>query len=140
METEFYQVALERTGDPREAAGLTLLRNYISTFAPDERERLESDVEYFYKYADGFIKELAAYRYSKSGYDSEVRALFFGKIRALLDEQKDDQGRVVDRNKYEFIRSIVKFCSSLDHIIQVHDRYKTFLFREMPQIREQGGA
>lgn len=135
MTSGFYEVAYKRNHDAVEAAGFTLLRNYIGTFAPEERSRLESDVEYFYKYAEGFINELAPYRFNRKGYIRTVRAAFLGKIKQLLREQKDENGKVKDPNRYVFIRTIVHFCSSLDYIVRVHDRYKEFLFREMPQIR-----
>ena len=136
MESEFYKVVLERSDDPARAAALTLFRNYISTFSEEERTRLESDVEYFYKYALGFIDELAPYRYNKGHYNQEVRAAFLGKIKALLAAQKNSEGELLDKNQFEFIRTIVHFCSSLDFIIKIHDDYKTFLFREWPQIQK----
>jgi len=135
MESDFYSTALERTDDPEAAAALTLLRNYLFTFNKEERARLEADVEFFYKYAEAFINELAPYRYTKDGYDGEIRSAFIGKIRTLLKAQKDESGRYLNEEKYEFIRTIVRFCSSLDFIIKVYDIYKEFLFREMPQIR-----
>lgn len=135
MSSQFYQVALERTRDPELAAAMTLLRNYIATFAAPERARLEADPEYFYKYAKGFIDELAPYRYHADGYDSAVRSAFIGKIRTLLTAQKDPSGRVANQNLYVFIRTIVRFCSSLAFIVRIHDQYKRFLFRELPQIR-----
>lgn len=139
MNSEFYAVALERTGDVERAAALTLLRNYLSTFAAGEQVALETNVEEFFRYAEGFIKELAPYRYSRSGYDAGIRAAFIGKIRTLLAEQKDAEGRVIRPDRYTFIRTLVKFCSSLDYIIHVHDDYKRFLFRELPQTRRPGG-
>ena len=96
---------------------------------------MESDVEYFYKYAEGFINELAPYRYNQKSYIKTIRAAFLGKIKVLLREQKDENGKIKNPDRYVFIRTIVHFCSSLDYIISVHDRYKEFLFREMPQIR-----
>lgn len=135
MKSQFYRVALERTRDPQQAAAMTLLRNYIGTFAKTERARLETDPEYFYKYAKGFIDELAPYRYHAAGYDADVRAAFIGKIRSLLRAQKDGH-RLLNQNQYDFIRTIVRFCSSLAFICQVHDQYKRFLFRELPQIRQ----
>lgn len=137
MTTGFYEIAYKRNQDPTEAAAFTLLRNYIGTFAPEERSRLESDVEYFYKYAEGFINELAPYRFNKKGYIRTIRAAFLGKIKTLLRNQKDENGKIKDPDRYVFIRTIVHFCSSLDFIIQMHDRYKEFLFREMPQIRNE---
>ena len=135
MSSQFYQVALERTADPELAAAMTLLRNYIGTFAEAERARLESDAEYFYRYAKGFIDELAPYRYNASGYDTGIRSAFIGKIRALLAGQKDSTGQVTNQNLYVFVRTIVRFCSSLAFIVRIHDQYKRFLFRELPQIR-----
>jgi adenine-specific DNA methylase len=135
MASDFYRVTLNHTGDLELAASLTLLRSYIGTFAPEEQRRIESDVEEFYRYARGFISELAPYRYSKDGYNEDVRAAFIGKIRTLLAAQKNAKGVIVHKDKYIFIRTLVKFCSSLKYIISVHDRYKQFLFRDLPQIQ-----
>ncbi|MBI3394842.1 MAG: hypothetical protein HY042_03310 [Spirochaetia bacterium] len=134
MKSDFYKLALERTGNVESAASLTLLNSYLRTFEESERERAVQDVEVFYGYAKGFISELAPYRYHKEGYKPDVRAAFMGKIRALLAAQMSE-GQVKDRERYTFIRTIVHFCSSLDYIIKVHDKYKQFLFREIPQVR-----
>jgi len=134
MQTPFYRLAMERLKDPEKAAALTLLRSYLSTFSQLERLRLERDAEYFYGYARGFINELATYRYSKDGYDHAVRAVFIGKIRKLLNEQKGESGAIKDYARYVFIRTIVRFCSSLAYILEIHDLYKEFLFRELPQV------
>ena len=136
MQSDFYKLVLEHTRDAAFSAALTIFRNYLNTFAPEEQERLQSDADYFYKYACGFIEELAPYRYNAGGYDEEIRGVFFGKIRKLLAAQKDDDGKLLNPEKYEFIRTIVKFCSSLDFIVRIHDEYKQFLFREFPQIEE----
>ena len=140
MESDFYRLAFEHTGDAKKSAAFTLLRNYINTFAAGEKDRLQSDVEYFYKYASGFISELAPYRYSVDGYDVEIRGAYFGKIRQLLAAQKDHAGKVINSKRYDFIRTIVHFCSSLDFIIKIHDEYKQFLFREFPQIESRQRA
>ncbi|MBX7058261.1 MAG: hypothetical protein K1X75_09345 [Leptospirales bacterium] len=140
MQSDFYRLARERTGSADQAAALTLLRNYLSTFSPQEQRKLETNVEEFYRYAQGFINELAPYRYSNSGYDQRVRSLFIGKIRILLAEQKDSEGQLVSPERYAFVRTLVRFCSSLQFIVQVHDDYKQFLFRELPQLRTRGGA
>lgn len=133
INSPFYRVVKEYTGDIEKAASLTLLRNYLSIFSPIERSRLESDVEYFYKYAKGFINELAPYRYSSEGYDREIRAAFISKIKTLLAAQRKEDP--VHNERYIFIQTIVRFCSSLDYIIRVHDRYKQFLFRDLPLVR-----
>ncbi|MCR9144350.1 MAG: hypothetical protein NXI24_19035 [bacterium] len=135
MESNFYQKALAHTGDQELAASLTLLRSYISTFTLEEQKLIEGDVEEFYRYAKGFIKELAPYRYKKEGYNIAVRAAFFGKIRTLLASQKDAKGKIANHDKYIFIRTLVKFCSSLGYILNVHDKYKQFLFRDLPQLQ-----
>ncbi|MCB1173441.1 MAG: hypothetical protein KDK39_07750 [Leptospiraceae bacterium] len=136
MNSEFYQQALDRVG-PEKASAMTILHNYLLTFSAEEQAVIESDVHQFYKFAEGFIRELSPYRYNKNGYNNEVRSAFIGKIRQLLRRQKDEQGRVQYPKKYIFIRNIVKFCSSLNFIIRIHDEYKQFLFREMPQIQHQ---
>ena len=118
-----------------DAAALTLLHNYIATFSPEEQERIESDAEEFYRYAEGFIEELAPYRYNRQGYNAEVRTAFLRKIRTLLNNQKDDQGRIIWPRRYAFTRAIVRFCSSLEFIIKIHDRYKKYLFRDLPQLK-----
>ncbi len=135
MESNFYKLAREHTRDVELAASLTLLRSYISTFTREEQNRIEGDVEEFYRYAKGFIKELAPYRYKKEGYNTAVRAAFIGKIRTLLASQKDADGKIVNADKYVFIRTLVKFCSSLGYILNVHDKYKQFLFRDLPQLQ-----
>lgn len=135
MASNFYRNAREYTGNVELAAALTLLRSYISTFTREEQSRIEGDVDEFYRYAEGFIKELAPYRYRKEGYNIAIRAAFIGKIRTLLAAQKDANGKVLNEDKYIFIRTLVKFCSSLDYILSAHDRYKQYLFRELPQHR-----
>ncbi len=135
LKSDFYRLAKEKTGDIERAAALTLLNNYISTFSPRERERLERDPEFFYGYARGFIEELSPFRYSKGGYDRDVRSAFLSKIKALLRAQRNPDGSFKDEERYVFIQNIVRICSSLDYIIKVHDDYKEFLFRELPQFR-----
>lgn len=135
LQSDFYRLTLQKTGSIERAAALTLLNNYISTFSPSERERLERDAEFFYGYARGFIEELAPFRYSKSGYDPGVRSAFMSKIKALLRAQKNPDGSYKDKERYIFVETIVRICSSLDFIIKVHDDYKEFLFRELPQFR-----
>jgi len=134
LKSDFYSFARERTGDITRAAALTLMRNYVSTFSPSERERLEKDAEFFYGYAKGFIEELSPFRYSQSGYDKEVRSLFLAKIRTLLRAQRNPDGSIKDKERYVFVETIVRMCSSLDFILKVHDDYKQFLFRELPQV------
>lgn len=135
MESNFYSVAREHTSNLELAASLTLLRSYISTFSPEEQKLIEGDVEEFFRYAKGFIDELAPYRYKKSGYNTAIRAAFIGKIRVLLAAQKNPDGSIANRDKYIFIRTLVKFCSSLGYIVNVHDKYKQFLFRDLPQLQ-----
>ncbi len=135
MASNFYKRALEYTDDVELAASLTLLRSYISTFTREEQSRIEGDGEEVYRYAKGFIKELAPYRYKKEGYNAPIRAAFIGKIRTLLAAEKDEHGQVRDGDKDIFIRTLVKFCSSLGYILNVHDQYKQYLFRELPQHR-----
>ncbi|MBL8018950.1 MAG: hypothetical protein JNM27_04715 [Leptospirales bacterium] len=135
LKSEFYKVARAKGASLERAASLTLLRNYLSTFSETERERLERDAEFFYGYARGFIEELSPFRYSKVGYDQDVRALFLSKIKTLLRAHRNPDGSIKDEEGYVFIRTIVRICSSLDFIIKVHDDYKKFLFREMPQFR-----
>lgn len=138
MQSEFYALVRGHSRDVELAAALTLLRSYISTFSQEEQRRIESDVEEFYRYAKGFIKELAPYRYKKDGYNTAVRAAFIGKIRTLLAAQKNADGSIANPDKYTFIRTLVKFCSSLGYILTVHDKYKQFLFRDLPQLKTRG--
>lgn len=133
LKSDFYRFALEKTKDTNRAASLTLLRNYLSTFSESERARLETDAEFFFGYARGFIEELSPFRYSPSGYNKDARGLFLAKIRALLRSQKDASGKIKDKEFYVFVQNIVRICSSLDYILKVHDDYREFLFREMPQ-------
>lgn len=135
IDSEFYQQA-HAIMSAEDAAALTLLRNYIATFSPDEQKKIEAEAEEFYHYAHGFIEELAPYRYNKAGYNGEVRAAFLAKIKTLLQNQKDESGKIIFPRRYAFTKAIVKFCSSLDFIIKVHDRYKQYLFRDMPQIQK----
>ena len=138
MQSEFYALVRGHSRDVELAAALTLLRSYISTFSQEEQRRIESDVEEFYRYAKGFIKELAPYRYKKDGYNTAVRAAFIGKIRTLLAAQKNADGSIANPDKYTFIRTLVKFCFSLGYILTVHDKYKQFLFRDLPQLKTRG--
>ena len=123
MQSEFYALVRGHSRDVELAAALTLLRSYISTFSQEEQRR---------------IKELAPYRYKKDGYNTAVRAAFIGKIRTLLAAQKNADGSIANPDKYTFIRTLVKFCSSLGYILTVHDKYKQFLFRDLPQLKSRG--
>lgn len=133
LKSDFYRFALEKTANMNRAAALTLLRNYLSTFSDSERARLETDAEFFYGYAKGFIEELSPFRYNPSGYDRNARGLFLSKIRALLRSQKNEDGKIKDKEFYVFVQNIVRICSSLNYILKVHDEYREFLFRDMPQ-------
>lgn len=135
LKSGFYKKVLEKTGDMNRAAALTLMRNYLSTFSESERMRLEQDPEFFLGYAKGFIEELSPFRYAKEGYDRGIRTLFLSKIRALLQSQKNPDGSIKDKEFYVFVRNIVRICSSLDYIVKVHDDYRKYLFRELPQYR-----
>lgn len=130
LKSEFYDIAFKKTGNAQLAAALTLLHNYIHTFRPEERIRLENEDDYFYKYAESFINELAPFRYNKNGYNTKMRTRFLGKIRFLLVAQKDEKGNIINKNQYEFIRAIVRFCSSLRYIIKVFSTYKKLFVGE----------
>lgn len=132
MQSDFYKNCSSRIG-PEDAAAFTLLQNYIATFSPSEQKQIENDVHEFYRLAESFIRELSPYRYNKNGYNKTIRAAFIHKIKLLLNSQKDEKGKIIHREKYIFIRTIVKFCSSLNYIIFIHDKYKQYLFRVQPQ-------
>lgn len=134
MSSDFYEVAIERTHDHEKSAALTLLRNYLGTFEEGERKRIEDSPELFYHYANGFINELSPYRYKKDGYDKDIREAFLSKIKTLLSQQKDKNGVIIHKDRYVFIRTIVKICSSLDYIIKIYDYYRKYMFREFAQL------
>ncbi|MBE7411708.1 MAG: hypothetical protein L6Q54_04775 [Leptospiraceae bacterium] len=125
--SNFYQDVKKLSLSVQDAVELTLFNNYINTFSKDEQAKLLHDKEVFLVYAKGFVDILSEYRFNRSGYDTSIRSGFIGMIRNLLKEQKDKNGKVLDIEKYRFFHSIVKFCSSLDYITEVYDRYKAFI-------------
>ncbi len=127
ISSTFYQDVKKTSISIKDAIELTLFNNYINTFSKEEQIKLLNDKEMFLIYAKGFVDILAEYRFNKSGYDKGIRSGFIGMIRNLLKEQKDKNGKILDIEKYTFFHSIVKFCSSLDYITEVYDRYRAFI-------------
>ena len=135
MASEFYKQSYELSQDIEKAASLTLLHKYINIFEEEERQKVLEDAEVFYEYANGFIEELAPYRYNSKGYDARIRTLYLSKIRGLLRKERDRKGKIRDQKRYEFVRVLVKFLSSLDYAIAAYDRYKEYRFRTLSQIQ-----
>ncbi len=136
MQSDFFCQAYEITGNIKKAASLTILDQYIRIFEESTSTEALEDEKVFYGYAKGFIEELAPYRYNKAGnYKADTRALFLGKIRKLLRQQKDKNNLLIDENRYEFIRVLIKFLSSLNYILQVYSSYKEYRFTILPQTR-----
>ena len=134
MASDFFQEAYENTKNIEKATALTLLDQYISIFEKDLQKKILEDVEVFYSYAKNFIEELSPYRYNKKGYDATVRTIYISKIRKLLQQQKNAEGKIIDIARYEFIRTLVKFLSSLSYVIAVHDNYREYRYRIYPQL------
>lgn len=137
MASDFFKQSYAISQDIEKAASLTLLHQYINIFEEDARKKVLQDVEVFYEYARGFIEELAPYRYNSKSYDAHIRSLYLGKIRSLLREERSRKGKIRNRKHYEFVRTLVKFLSSLDYVVAVYDRYKEYRFRILPQIRSR---
>jgi hypothetical protein len=134
-DSDFYREAI-RDGIPREeAAVLTLLWTYLNTFSLRDRQRIENDVELFYFYAQGFLKELSPFRYNRSGYDANMRAVFLGKIRSVLKEIKKAPDRKAAEETYMFLSALVRCTSSEEYIFQTCDLYRRYLFRFRPKAK-----
>ena len=131
--SDFFKQSCELSQDIEKAASLTLLHQYINIFEEEARKKVLEDAEIFYEYAKGFIEELAPYRYNSKGYDARIRTLYLGKIRSLLREERDQEGKIRNKNHYEFVRALVKFLSSLDYVIAAYDHYKEYRFRILAQ-------
>ncbi|TGK14763.1 hypothetical protein EHO61_16985 [Leptospira fluminis] len=126
IQTPFYREAKERTGSLVESIQLTLFHDYLSTFSPEERNRYLSDEQDFVRSARNFVNILEGTRYSPEGYNSRERSLFFGMIKGLLREQMDEENQIQDMERYHFYRCIIRFCSNLDYIHRVYERYKNY--------------
>ena len=131
--SSFYRTARDII-EPHSAADITLLKHYLDTFFPEDRERLEQDVEFFYRIAMGFIQELSPFRVGGSSYEPVCRAVFLGKIRSLLREERDEKGHIKNPDHYLFLESTIRMCCSLNRIIGAWDRYREFMFRIYPQL------
>ncbi|MCE9499079.1 MAG: hypothetical protein K8R21_00945 [Leptospira sp.] len=129
ISSDFFKEVRGRTSTIEEAISLTLFNNYLNTFPKEEQERLLNDKAAFMVYAKGFVEILSEYRFSKKSYDKSTRAGFLGMIKNLLREQKDSSGKMKDEVKYTFYHSIVQFCSSLEFIELVYERYRAYIFQ-----------
>ncbi|PJZ69451.1 hypothetical protein CH373_15245 [Leptospira perolatii] len=124
--TPFYIQAKENTGSLVESIQLALFHDYLSTFSEEERRRYLSDETEFLRSAQAFVDILENTRYAKSGYNKSDRSLFLGMVKSLLKEYMDSEGNVIDLERYHFYRCIVRFCSNLEYIHRVYDRFKTY--------------
>lgn len=134
LTSEYYKNALESVKDRETAARVTLLWTYLNTFSVNDRKMAEEEPEVFYRYATGFIDELAMARYRPQGYDKDTRAVFLGKIKKVLKAQKGPDGELSNPDMFLFLKTIVRFCSNLDFIITSYDHYKDHMFRHRPAV------
>ncbi|KAB2934695.1 MAG: hypothetical protein F9K24_02665 [Leptonema illini] len=135
MDSDFYREARRDGISRQDSAVLTLLWTYLSTFSLRDRERIENDVDSFYFYAKGFLNELSPFRYNRGGYDPTMRAVFMGKIRAVLKDVKAAALHEEGRETYEFLCAIVRYTSSEDYICRAYDLYRRYLFRFRPKVQ-----
>lgn len=139
LTSDYYKNALESMKNREKAARVTLLWTYLNTFSEKDRKLAEEDVELFYRYAKGFIDELAMARYRPGGYDRDTRAVFLGKIKSVLRAQKSEDGNVHNEDMYLLLKNIVRFCSNLEFIIESYDLYKDHMFRRRPAVERPAG-
>lgn len=134
-DSNFYRAARRDGISPQDSAVLTLLWTYLNTFSLRDRERIENDVDSFYFYAKGFLNELSPFRYNRNGYDRTMRAIFLGKIRAVLKDVKAAALHEDGQETYEFLCAIVRYTSSEDYICRAYDLYRRYIFRFRPKVQ-----
>lgn len=126
IQTPFYRETKVKTHSLVEAIQLTLFHDYLSTFSDAEKRDFLNSPDTFRASADKFVNILEGVRYSVEGYDRKERGLFLGMIRSLLLEQKSSEGEIEDLERYHFYRCIIRFCSNLDYILRVYEKYKEY--------------
>ncbi|WP_040508270.1 hypothetical protein [Leptospira wolffii] len=127
IHTPFYKETKEKTNSLVEAIQLTLFHDYLSTFSEEEKKMFLSSPGDFRASAEKFTNILEGVRYSPEGYNERERALFLGMVKSLLLEHKSSEGEVSDMERYHFYRCIIRFCSNLDYIVRVYERYKAYI-------------
>ncbi|EQA43703.1 hypothetical protein LEP1GSC050_1395 [Leptospira broomii serovar Hurstbridge str. 5399] len=127
IQTSFYKEAKEKTGSLVESIQLTLFHDYLSTFSEEEKYEYLSNEKEFLRSAVNFVNILEGARYAPEGYNAVERSLFLGMIKGLLREQLDGENQIVDMERYHFYRCIIRFCSNLEYIERVYDRYKNYI-------------
>ncbi|TGJ99211.1 hypothetical protein EHO59_15145 [Leptospira semungkisensis] len=128
IQTPFYTETKAKTQSLVEAIQLTLFHDYLSTFSPEEVEKFLTDSEAFHSSANKFVNILEGVRYSQEGYNKRERAMFFGMLKSLLRENKPDpDGNLEGMERYHFYRCIIRFCSDLNYILRVYEKYKTYI-------------
>ncbi|TGK04131.1 hypothetical protein EHQ53_02995 [Leptospira langatensis] len=128
IRTPFYTETKAKTQSLVEAIQLTLFHDYLSTFSEEEVKKFLSSPEAFHVSAESFVNILEGVRYSQEGYNERERAMFLGMLKSLLRENKPDPNEGVEElERYHFYRCIIRFCSDLDYILRVYEKYKTYI-------------
>lgn len=141
LSSEFYREASERVG-PQRAARVTLMYLYLSTFAHEERSRLETDVDYFLYYATGFLRELflplPAETDERNEFRRSSRLIFIRAMRRIFQSSPGETRRSNRSDPHLFMRTMLSLCASVSGIVDAWDDYKEYMFRFYPQLHHVG--
>ncbi|MEQ9367009.1 MAG: hypothetical protein RIF32_22435 [Leptospirales bacterium] len=137
LSSDFYREARDRVGSER-AARVTLMYLYLSTFTSEERARLETDVDYFLRYATGFLRELflplPPASDARRDFRRSSRLIFIRAMRRIFRNSLSETRRCRQSDPHVFMRNMLRLCASVSGIVEIWDDYKEYMFRFYPQL------
>ena len=137
LSSDFYREAQERIGRER-ATRVTLMYLYLGTFSPEERARLETDVDYFLHYATGFLRELflppPERDDARRDFRRSSRLIFFRAMRRIFRNSLSETKNYRHSDPHLFMRTILRMCASVSGIVDAWDDYKEYMYRFFPQM------
>lgn len=125
MASDIYHEVIAKTGDSSLAAAVILLDSYFDGLSNEEKVLLLRNEELFAGFAEQFTALVQGIRYDKNGYDRQLRQSYLAMIKKLLRQQYQD-GKLKYNNRYEFIKTVVKFTSEANFVLECYNRYKNF--------------